>query len=796
MVVPKILHYEVKLRAVRPKVDFSRPPVVYTGSLRSVEFQFEITDMSVDDLSTATATTLLYMRDGSFFQNPKEDVSLVGTTFSYTLKENEGKHAGIAKIELVVRFNEGLVNEQKFPSQFYEFEVINGLETKAAPEVMIYDWTTLTREARAYIDQFVADELLRDAEFDNNQFDRNTAFNQAQTDRTTAYGIAEDARDADYEENEALRQSGYDADHSRAGTDHTRADNDHTLAGTDRTDAATDRTNAATDRNLAATDHTRAESDHTRADADSATVAGFNTRLIAEETATAANKISAVKAKTFADVDARIEDVEADTTAMGTNINTNGDFSNGYSEWVITGSVGAMDTSTKVIGAQSLKLTPNGGGWCKAYRQIAVVVGRKYYFSTHIKNDAFTEDAAELVYINKSGLTNYANQRVANLNVSRDWTRFSTIMETNLMNITITYGLSFYSTVTTKSVWLDGVSVIDLTAAFGAGKEPTVEQMDAIMAKFTNSWFDGAKNLFRANAMLNKLMVVDARTEFEAKNEIVNGDFSKDTNADGIADNWVAANGPVCSLISGEQTIENVDGIGNRRIEQPIASIIGRKYYVRAQAKMVSGSGGRFQLYLGGAETILVSGATYTNYSQIVSSTISVGAVLQISVINAIGKMAVKNVVIIDLTAAFGAGKEPTLAEMDRLMARFPNSWFDGVKPIQTIETLYQEKANKVQEAWIAPTLINGWINRGASYEPVGYKKDELGTVRLKGSLNGGVIGSTMFTLPVGYRPAYSRYLPIIANNAANYLEITSAGTLVPWTNAANVSLDGVSFTI
>lgn len=115
MVVPKILHYAVELRAVRPKADFSRPPVVYTGSLRSVEFQFEITDMSVDDLSTATATTLLYMRDGSFFQNPKEDVGLVGTTFNYTLKENEGKHAGIAKIELVVRFNEGLANEQKFP---------------------------------------------------------------------------------------------------------------------------------------------------------------------------------------------------------------------------------------------------------------------------------------------------------------------------------------------------------------------------------------------------------------------------------------------------------------------------------------------------------------------------------------------------------------------------------------------------------------------------------------------------------------------------------------------------------
>ena len=45
-----------------------------------------------------------------------------------------------------------------------------------------------------------------------------------------------------------------------------------------------------------------------------------NTRLTAEETATANNKISAVKGKTFADVDERFEDVEFDTTLMATNL--------------------------------------------------------------------------------------------------------------------------------------------------------------------------------------------------------------------------------------------------------------------------------------------------------------------------------------------------------------------------------------------------------------------------------------------------------------------------------------------
>lgn len=301
MATPKIIPYTVKLRSAVPDKLFGQPPVVYTNDLRSAEFQFKIIDMDASDLSTATAKTMLYMRDGSFFQNPSTDVSLVGNVFSYLLKENEGNHAGIAKIQLVVCFNEGSDDEQNFPTQLYEFEIINGLETKVAQEVMIYDWTTLTRDAREYIDQFVADEMLREAEFDNNQFDRNaafvasqdardTAFGLAQTQRNTdfgtaqtnqanAYTAAEAARDLSFGEAEALRAAGYDADHSRAGTDHARADDDHTLAGQDRTNAADDRTAAASDRTAAASDRTRAEADHTRAEADSAIVTTFDGRV-------------------------------------------------------------------------------------------------------------------------------------------------------------------------------------------------------------------------------------------------------------------------------------------------------------------------------------------------------------------------------------------------------------------------------------------------------------------------------------------------------------------------------------
>lgn len=54
---------------------------------------------------------------------------------------------------------------------------------------------------------------------------------------------------------------------------------------------------------------------------------------------------------------------------------------------------------------------------------------------------------------------------------------------------------------------------------------------------------------------------------------------------------------------------------------------------------------------------------------------------------------------------------------------------------------------------WLTPTLINAWVNTGGGFETAGYLKDPLGFVHLKGVLQGGSSGTTMFVLPVGYRP-------------------------------------------
>lgn len=76
----------------------------------------------------------------------------------------------------------------------------------------------------------------------------------------------------------------------------------------------------------------------------------------------------------------------------------------------------------------------------------------------------------------------------------------------------------------------------------------------------------------------------------------------------------------------------------------------------------------------------------------------------------------------------------------------------DANKPISTAQqTALNAKANKVQEAWITPTLLNGWEVRSGF--PVGYRMDEFGAVHFRGRVSrvGGV--ATIFMLPSSYRP-------------------------------------------
>ncbi len=99
------------------------------------------------------------------------------------------------------------------------------------------------------------------------------------------------------------------------------------------------------------------------------------------------------------------------------------------------------------------------------------------------------------------------------------------------------------------------------------------------------------------------------------------------------------------------------------------------------------------------------------------------------------------------------------------------------------------------------PAFENGWENFGPGlYDTAAFSKDPLGVVHLKGSVAGGAIGS-IFTLPVGYRPAKSQFFAVPANNAFGDVLVRglseggAAGRVQFNTgNTSFTSLDGITF--
>ena len=105
----------------------------------------------------------------------------------------------------------------------------------------------------------------------------------------------------------------------------------------------------------------------------------------------------------------------------------------------------------------------------------------------------------------------------------------------------------------------------------------------------------------------------------------------------------------------------------------------------------------------------------------------------------------------------------------------------DANKPVSTAQqTALNLKASKTQEAWITPTLLNGWVQHTA-FENVGYMKDDMGFVHLRGGVSSGTIGTLLLILPSGYRQVGNKltYHRIASSNGITEVEINhSTGAL------------------
>lgn len=102
-----------------------------------------------------------------------------------------------------------------------------------------------------------------------------------------------------------------------------------------------------------------------------------------------------------------------------------------------------------------------------------------------------------------------------------------------------------------------------------------------------------------------------------------------------------------------------------------------------------------------------------------------------------------------------------------------------------------------LQEAWVAPTMVNSWVNYDTdnTNELMGYMKDTNGFVHFKGRIKSGTVGSTIFTLPTGYRPLRTKCFSVVSNNAYGQINIYSTGAVVcNIGNNASVFFENVIF--
>lgn len=194
-----------------------------------------------------------------------------------------------------------------------------------------------------------------------------------------------------------------------------------------------------------------------------------------------------------------------------------------------------------------------------------------------------------------------------------------------------------------------------------------------VSADGSNYCLQGTTDNMTQSIAGNNPTVSDA-TCVAATNLVSNGDFSQGANG------WSAMYSSI-SMYNGLLSMNAAAQWGKARTIIP-TPVVGDKYYYRAEVNTPTASVYYFGIY--NLEQYIVT-VGVQNVSSIRLITTSAQAYFDFGDSRSTGwEVAyIDNVLCIDLTAAFGAGNEPTATQMDAMLANFPNSWFNGTNIIQ-----------------------------------------------------------------------------------------------------------------
>lgn len=106
--------------------------------------------------------------------------------------------------------------------------------------------------------------------------------------------------------------------------------------------------------------------------------------------------------------------------------------------------------------------------------------------------------------------------------------------------------------------------------------------------------------------------------------------------------------------------------------------------------------------------------------------------------------------------------------------------WTTDTKSLYVYNGSTWDLVSAVATAWTAPTLLNSWVNFGGVYVGAAYRK--VGDmVQLRGSIKNGTVtaGTTIYTLPVGFRPPATHvFATLDGNNAISRFDVDASGNV------------------
>lgn len=379
------------------------------------------------------------------------------------------------------------------------------------------------------------------------------------------------------------------------------------------------------------------------------------------------------------------------------NLLANSDFAGGTGSWTGTANAGFAVAA----GVGSITATAQGES---VYQAVTLTAGRRYYIAASVT--VATTGTTSVTF----GFAAGAGTAVATASetTAQLLTSVQVATATGAANLAVTDGRASAWT----KVSIDNVVCIDLTAAFGAGLEPSKEEMDKYLSRYTNSWFaDTTPQLWSGADWLK-------RTQNACENLGRNGDFSNGTSQ------WSAKAGASISAASNELTMI-ATAAGGYVYQIPTGGTIpGSTYYIAATVKATTATP-TILLALAGTGATHTGGGAYErlSFTKTASATTHAISVVDNSP-SGWGNVLVKWVVVIDLTKTFGAGNEPTKSEMDYLLSLYPNNWFGGtVNDLVTRRNIRDRIGSGSPEGVVTAKVGTGWTDILATFGAVKWLK-------------------------------------------------------------------------